>query len=126
VKSGQLQDLLFGDVPSDAYDVNNSGQIVGVSALADRSSTRATLWNGTVATDLNAAFGKGPEWTLTEATGINDAGWISANGFNYVTGESHAFLLVATLVPEPASYATMLLGVGIVGAAIRRRSAARG
>jgi probable HAF family extracellular repeat protein len=117
---------LFGDVYSDAYGVNNSGQIVGVSALADRSSTRATLWNGTVAIDLNEAFGKGPEWTLTDATGINDAGWISANGFNYVKGESHAFMLVPTMVPDPAAYVTLLFGLGIVGVLIWRHRAARG
>jgi probable HAF family extracellular repeat protein len=117
---------LYGGAYSQAYGVNNSGQIVGTSPLVDRSTTRATLWNGNVATDLRAAFGKGPEWTLTDATGINEAGWISANSFNYVTGESHAFMGVPTLAPEPVSDAMMPFGLGIVGAAILRRRAARG
>jgi hypothetical protein len=58
---------------------------------------------------------------LTGATGINDAGWVSANGFNYITGESHAFMLVPDVVPEPATYAILLLGLGVVGAVVRKR-----
>ena len=39
----------------------------------------------------------------------------------YPAGEVRAFLIGASTVPEPAGWATMLLGFGLVGASARRR-----
>jgi probable HAF family extracellular repeat protein len=110
---------------SGANDINNLGQTVGYATRLEEGYAKATLWNGTVAVDLNVAFGQGPNWILTTATGINDDGWISADGQNTVTGEIGAFLLIPTLVPEPGSYAMLLLGLGIVGSVVRRRQGGR-
>jgi len=113
----------LGGTGSGANDINNLGQVVGWATRLEGGLSHATLWNGTVAIDLNVAFGQGPNWILTTATGINDDGWISADGQNTVTGELRAFLLMPTLVPEPESYAMMLVGVGIIGSVVRRRKA---
>jgi len=107
-----------------ALAINNSGLIAGWSLTTANNydSKHATLWNGGTATDLNGfldAETVSAGWVLTEATGINDNGWIIGNAYNSVTGESHAYLL--TPVPEPETYAMMLAGLGLVGAAARRR-----
>lgn len=107
---------LSGTGTSFAFAINSAGQVVGTS---DR---RATLWNGTSVFDLNSlldAKAVRAGWVLIEATGINDSGWITGNAYNELTDVSHAFLLTA--VPEPESYALMLVGLGIVGTALRRR-----
>ena len=53
-------------------------------------------------------------WYLTQAKGINDSGQIIADSYG-----GHAFLL--TPVPEPATSALLLAGLGLVGVTVRRR-----
>lgn len=68
-----------------AYDVNNRGQVVGVSL------DRAVLWQGGRVVDLNTQLPKNSGWTLIRAYGINDSGWVV--GFGNLRGGRHAFLL---------------------------------
>lgn len=110
----------LGGVPgytsSWAADINNLGQVVGSSKGV------ATLWNGMVAFDLNTfldAATRDAGWMLTYATGINEQGWIIGNAINVVTNASSAFLL--TPVPEPETYALMLVGLIFVVRVARRR-----
>jgi uncharacterized membrane protein len=112
---------LVGADRSYAAAINTSGQVAGVSLFTGVGS-RATLWNGTEATDLNSfmdASTVAAGWVLTEATGINDNGWIIGNATNSLTGVQHAFVLAA--VPEPDSYAMILMGLGLMGFVARRR-----
>jgi len=113
----------LGGAHSSARAINSAGQVVGYSYInALNSDQHATLWNGTSVIDLNSlldANAVSAGWVLRDATGINDSGWITGNAVNTVTGDEHAFLLTA--VPEPESYAMMLVGLGIVGAVARRR-----
>jgi hypothetical protein len=53
-------------------------------------------------------------WTLESADAINDAGQIT--GYGFINGQTHAFLLTVTAVPEPGS--AVLLGIGAVGLAV--------
>lgn len=54
-----------------------------------------------------AAIGISSGWTLSEATGINDNGWILGLGINSL-GQAGAFLL--TPIPEPVSFVLLALG----------------
>jgi probable HAF family extracellular repeat protein len=106
-----------------ATDINNLGQVVGWSDI-DGYHHRATLWDGAGAIDLNSFLT--PEeisagWVLREANGINDSGWIVGNALNSITTETHAFLMKSTTsVPEPKSYALLLLALGLLGLSSRR------
>ncbi len=72
---------------SEAYDINASGQVVGVAEAA--SGIHAALWQNGVMTDLGTLGG---DYGYSEARGINDAGQVV--GFTYVTGNSiRAFLI---------------------------------
>ena len=111
-----------------ANALNNVGQVVGYTYIGDGSTLsgstdkHAVLWNGNVATDLNSFLDAGSVsagWVLTQANGINDNGWIVGDAINTLTGETHAFQLAP--VPEPETYAMMLAGLGLVGAAAARR-----
>ena len=79
------------DGQSEAYAINNAGQVVGWSkALIEGSniSNRAFLWQGGVMTDLGSLGGTlGASW----ATDINDAGQVVGYA-EAGTGETHAFL----------------------------------
>ena len=113
---GTLGEAYIG---SRAYAINSEGLIVGASFTnAYYHSPRATLWNGTLATDLNNFLDSSTlsaGWVLNEATGINDKGWIVGNASNTFTGYQRAFLLSVAAVPEPETYAMMLLGLGLLG-----------
>jgi probable HAF family extracellular repeat protein len=106
---GHIIDLGMGN----AYGINNLGQVVGTN------NNRATLWSDGSAIDLTTdiAFG-GSGWTLQTATGISDRGQIVGYGLNPL-GVSTAFLL--TPVPEPSTWAMMLLGFAGLGFVGRRR-----
>lgn len=87
-----------------ATDINDTCQIVGFALPAfswktkGPSRTRAVLWEGTAAQDLNHLIPQGSGWTLEEATGINDHGQIC--GYGKHNGNERAFLLTPTGTPK--------------------------
>jgi probable HAF family extracellular repeat protein len=89
---------LSGDFRSDAYAINESGQVVG------RSSFRAFLWDDGMMYDLNALTDGVPTgWQLAWAKDINESGQIVGAVYNVASGADiyHAFLL--TPLPAAAS-----------------------
>ncbi|WP_143104370.1 PEP-CTERM sorting domain-containing protein [Nitrosospira multiformis] len=51
-------------------------------------------------------------WTLTRATEINDSGLIIGDAYNSRLDLQHAFVL--SPVPEPETYALLLVGLGMI------------
>ena len=105
--NGQMTSLgtLPGDTTSLARNINNEGQVVGVSELLNNQNNpeRAFLYSSGTMYDLNDLIVDGSGWTLETAWDINDSSQIIGNGtFN---NQSHSFLLtpVQSAVPEPAS-----------------------
>ncbi len=86
---------LPGGMNSVAYAINVTGQVVGSSDFAGRSTTHAFFFNG-VMTDLNSLISATDPLqgsvTLTSAVGINDNRLILANGVDSA-GVAHAYLL---------------------------------
>jgi probable HAF family extracellular repeat protein len=82
-----------------ACDINNVGQIVGYSEN-DNLTSVATLWNGTSALNLNTVLtaAQALHIKLTEATAINDLGYIVVNGIDTVAQQRRSYVLVP--VPE--------------------------
>lgn len=86
-----------GAQSSSANAINNNGQAVGY-ILPTYGSQLAMLWSGGTFTDLNTLLPPGgSSWILTEATAINDDGFIVGQGIYYDsithTSSTHAFLL---------------------------------
>ena len=82
---------------SSAIAVSKQGIIVGKSTWVVNEVTHATLWSpiGAAPQDLNSLIGTAAaaEFTLTEATGINNNCTIVVNGYSNKTGAKEAFLL---------------------------------
>ena len=100
---------LPGDAMSQATDINDLNQIVGVS-YSDFffDNPRAFLWQNGTMTPLNALIGSATaNWDISSTGGINDRGVITAqanivsNGM--VTSEAHAVLLVPSAPDDPAA-----------------------
>ena len=94
---------LPGDAISEATDINDAGQIVGVSYTGtDFSNPRAFIYQDGVMTPLNQLLSKSDQasFDISSTGGINDLGEIAAqanlisNGV--VTATLHAVLLVPT------------------------------
>lgn len=114
-----------GSVGSYASSINDLGQVVGYSLDAN-TRYRATLWDNGVATDLNSFLNASTiseGWILGEAFDINDNGDIVGDAYNTVSNTKRAFLLqsVAAPVPEADTSAMLLIGLGVMGVAVRRR-----
>lgn len=105
---------------SEAYDINNVGQIVG-AASDIAGETHAFLYDVEVGAmvDLNTLADLPEGWVLTDATGINDNGWITATASNASLGQTHAFLL--SPVPEPGTLALASSLLGLLAYAWRKR-----
>jgi len=88
---GVMIDLgTLGSSYSSAFSINNCGQIVGGSDVTDGFFTRhGFIYADGKMTDLNTLVTS--SWTLQEAVGINDNGWIVCSAF--VFGSRHVFLL---------------------------------
>jgi probable HAF family extracellular repeat protein len=120
-----INDTIVGNrsLQSFAWDINNSGQIVGYSNITDGLTTRATLWNNTTPIDLNSlltASDVNAGWVLVDATGINDNGSIVGSASNTLLDIPYiAFLL--SPVPEADTSAMLLIGLGVMSFMVRRR-----
>ncbi len=120
-----INDNIVGNksLQSFAWDINNSGQIVGYSNITDGLTTRATLWNNTTPIDLNTlltASDVNAGWVLVEATGINDKGSIVGTASNTLLGIPYTAFLLSP-VPEAETSAMLLMGAGVMGFIARRR-----
>lgn len=127
--NGKKIDLgTLGDT-SQANQINNNGQVVGLSdgVFDDGSITHAALWtinaDGTVTlTDLNSLI-SGSGWSLQEATGINDKGQIVGWGMvgEGFDAQQHAFLLSQEAAPVPLPPAMYMFGSALAGLGFLRR-----
>ena len=97
----------LGGNRSEAFGINDAGQVVGLSitAAGDRHAF-VTGTNGADMTDLNSLANLPARVILTEAIDINNHGQVIA---------------LALVVPEPASYALMLAGLALVGLMVKRK-----
>jgi probable HAF family extracellular repeat protein len=98
--------------------LNNLGEGVGQAFIEEVSSYAFVYTKEGGFRDLNELLDpSGRGWSLTLARDINDKGQIV--GFGTLNGEGRGFLL--TPVPEPATYALMLFGLGAVAGWAHRR-----
>ena len=104
---GSIVDLgtLPGGRISFGYGINNAGQVVGTSQIANNSFFHAFLWNGTTMIDLNSVLStSGLGWTLDDAFGINNLGQIVGDGITPL-GQYDEFLLTpcnsSCIAPPP-------------------------
>lgn len=104
---------------SEALDISNRGEVVGVSECIGAGC--AFVWNRDEGMlQLQDYIDPDSDWILNKATSINDAGWIVGNGFRRSTGLSADFLLIP-VVPEPAAWGLLLCGMWVVAVARRVR-----
>lgn len=125
-ENGQMIDLGALGSPtnfSEAWDINNRGQIVGSSELGI-GLINATIWDNGQIYNLNSfldASAVQAGWVLAGALSINDQGQIVGNAFNSQLRLQGGFLLTPTPVPEPETYAMLIAGLGFMGFVSRRR-----
>jgi uncharacterized membrane protein len=126
----------LGGTNSRGYDLTDAGHVVGTSDTTATGDARAFFYAGApgaggaminldVWLDANNAT-EGAKWTLLDAVGVSDSGWITGigtydpDGLGGKSPHPTAYLLDAsTLVPEPASISVLILGA--IGTVLRRR-----
>jgi len=82
-------------VDSEAYDINEARQVVGVSCDADQVDCRAVIWDhGNTPTDLNDLKAPGYSALLASAKDINNKGEITGRAVDPITGVLTAYLAV--------------------------------
>lgn len=89
---GKLEDLskvgTLGGMLSSAFNVNDSGHVVGISYTADNAAVHAVLWRGQQFIDLSTLSGD----DCSEPSRINNRDQIVGVSFSCETGVEHAFL----------------------------------
>jgi probable HAF family extracellular repeat protein len=88
-------------VDSEAYGINEAGQVVGVSCAADQNDCRAVIWDhGVYPTDLNDPDLKGSySGFLASAKDINNKGEITGRAIDPNTSALIAYLAVPVSKP---------------------------
>src|SRR5437870_963597 len=82
-------------VDSEAYGINEAGQVVGVSCDAEQIDCRAVIWDhGVYPTDLNDLKAPGYSAQLASAKDINNKGEITGRAVDPNTGVLTAYLAV--------------------------------
>ena len=109
---------LPGGTLSMATGINDRGDIVGWSTYGGTGYSHAFLWSDGVMIDLGTLGG-----TTSQANDINNHGVIvgwsyTADNVNY---EATVWTPVRGAVPEPSTWAMMLLGLAGLGFAFRSR-----
>ncbi|MBP9101543.1 MAG: PEP-CTERM sorting domain-containing protein [Nitrosomonas sp.] len=112
-------------IDSRADAINDIGQVVGgINSYCDNCIRSAFLYSEGTITDLSLlAPVVEAGWSELSAVGINNHGQII--GWGHLEGApgggSRAFLLSPIVaVPEPATYAMLLAGLGLLGFVLRR------
>ena len=108
----RLSGTSLGFANSQAQGINDYGVIVGDTYASSGPGSVAFVDIGDVMTNLNSLVNLNGV-TLVDATAINDAGQIVADGDN-----GQAYLLTA--IPEPSTYAA-ILGAAALGLAASHR-----
>lgn len=99
---------------SAAEGINASGQVVGESTIAGQNRTLhafITGPNGAGMIDLNSLVHLPDGVVLTNAIAVNNIGQVIAD----------ASVSIVPEVPEPESYALMLVGLALIGVIMRRK-----
>ena len=107
----------YGTGISEAYGINNYGQIVGWS-YASSGIPHAFIYENDVMTDLNDLIAPDSEWILNYALDINDRGRIA--GIGTINGQTHAFLMVPKIPEISLSPATLDFGPVAWGSSLTR------
>jgi probable HAF family extracellular repeat protein len=94
-KDGLMRSIepLAGDTCSDAFMLNNRGQVIGPSFDCDGQIVRGYLWNNGVSIDLNTFVPADSDVQLADPLFINNKGMMSVTGF-LPNGNQHAVILL--------------------------------
>lgn len=90
--------VLPGNLFSQAFAINNLGQVVGIS-FGGTGGTRAFLWQGGVMMNLNDLMGAGNLDVFLSAQDINDDGQITGRVVDHTTGQTRAFIATPVITP---------------------------
>ena len=130
---GSAVDLgTLGGSQSAAYGIDDAGDIVGYSYIANNTATHAFLYANNVMVDLNDLLPIASGWTITAAYGINSSGEIIGQGT--LDGQTYAIILASTAkdndarsaivplaVPEPGPFILTAGGLALLGTRVWRR-----
>lgn len=95
-----------------AWGINDLRDVVGAIATQIPFQEHAVLWRNGQMTDLNSLILSQPDWILSRAFDINNAGQIVGEGV--INGNLHGFLLTPVAVPEPASIVNAIFALSAI------------